>query len=191
MKLLGYEFYNRNPLEVAPDLLGKVLIHRTREGEISGRIVEVEAYLADKDEASHAFKGQTPRNKSLFGEAGHTYIYSIHNHYCLDVVTQGIGIPTSVLIRALEPLEGIEIMKKLRSRDKLVELTSGPGKLTQALNITKRLDGINLVSEKSELLIVDDQYKIEDIVTSGRIGISKAKEAEYRFFIKNNLFVSR
>lgn len=191
MKALSQDFYNRSPLLVAPDLLGKILVRNLNDQIISGRIVEVEAYLSDKDEASHAFKGLTKRNASLFKSAGHTYIYSIHQQNCLDLVTEKENVPTSVLIRALEPIEGIALMQKFRKKENLKDLASGPGKLCQALQITKVLDGIDVTSKNSEIYLIDDGYNPQEIVTGPRIGISKAKENEYRFFIKGNKYVSK
>lgn len=190
MNVLNKEFYNKSGLLLAPELLGKILVRKFEDQEIVGRIVEVEAYLATEDEAAHAFKGETKRTKSLFLESGIAYIYSIHQQVCLDVVTK---IPTSVLIRALMPLDGIELMKKFRGKENLKDLTSGPGKLTKALGIPKEFDGINLTSDKSQLYIADDGFKYNDseIGTSKRIGISKAQDFEYRFFVKGNPYLSR
>ncbi|MEP7103379.1 MAG: DNA-3-methyladenine glycosylase [Candidatus Dojkabacteria bacterium] len=197
MQILNQSFYNRNAIRLAPELLGKVLVRNLNGQIISGRIVEVEAYLANQDEAAHAFKGETKRNKSLFSKPGNSYIYSIHTHFCLDVVAE---VPTSVLIRALEPIDGIDKMKELRnlSAEALAKadeksLTSGPGKLCKALGITKELDGIDLTSEKSEIYIMDDGFKLPEskIIKTKRVGISKAKEFDYRFYIKENKFVSR
>jgi len=152
---------------------------------LSGRIIEVEAYLAFEDEAAHSFKGETKRTKSLFSEPGIAYIYSIHQQVCFDVVCT---TPTSVLVRSLEPIEGIELMKELRGKVNLKDLTSGPGKLCKALGITKQHDGIDLVN--SEIYIVDDGFKSTEIIKSKRIGISKAQHHEYRFSIESE-FLSK
>lgn len=191
MKVLSEVFYDCSPLAVAPDLLGKILVRKLDNQILSGRIVEVEAYLAGQDEASHAFKGRTKRNESLFKKAGHAYVYSIHQQKCLDIVTEKEGVPTSVLIRGLEPLEGIEFMKQFRNKEKLTDLTSGPGKLTQALQIGKEFDGVDMTSESSLLYVLDDGYVQEKIVTAKRVGITKAVEKEYRFYIAGNSFVSK
>ncbi|MFS8130823.1 MAG: DNA-3-methyladenine glycosylase [Candidatus Dojkabacteria bacterium] len=189
MKTLLRPFYNRSALLVAPELLGKVLVHKFDGQTITGRIVEVEAYLADQDEAAHSFKGETKRTKSLFTKPGVAYLYSIHQQVCFDVVC---NVPTSVLIRALDPIEGIEFMKTARVKENLKDLTSGPGKLTKALGITKSLDGIDLTSEDSELFLIDDGFKLDEtlILKNKRIGISKAKNFDYRFFIESQ-YLSR
>ncbi|MCA9380863.1 DNA-3-methyladenine glycosylase [Candidatus Dojkabacteria bacterium] len=147
MNLLIQRFYNGTPVAVAKELLGKIIINTQDNKRLSGRIIEVEAYEADKDEAAHSFKGKTERNKSLFLDAGHIYVHSIHGQYCMDIVTDEIDIPTSVLIRALCQIEGIEVMKKNRNKEKLKELCSGPGKLMQALGLDKNADGINLLTQ--------------------------------------------
>jgi DNA-3-methyladenine glycosylase len=183
MSILNLDFYNRSPLLVAPELLGKVLIRKYQQQIISGRIVETEAYLGNDDPASHAFKGKTKRNSSLYLSAGHAYIYSIHRSYCLDIVTEGINTPGSVLIRALVPLQGIELMRRFRQREKISDLTSGPGKLTQALQITKVFDGQDLTNADGELVINDDNYPVNKILVSPRIGISQAKTEPYRFYV--------
>jgi len=185
MKILTKSFYNRSALEVASELLGKILVHKFNNQIISGRIVEVEAYLADLDEAAHSFKGETNRTKSLFSRPGIAYIYSIHQQVCFDVVCT---TPTSVLIRALEPIEGIKLMKQNRGKENLRDLTSGPGKLCKALGITKAHDGIDLVG--SEIYIIDDGFKADEIIKSKRIGISKAQHHEFRFSIKSD-FLSK
>ncbi len=191
MNILQKEFYNRSPLEVAVDLLGKIVVRKLDGQIITGRITETEAYLASSDEASHSFKGKTPRTQSLFLDAGHAYIHSMHTQNCFDIVTESIDVPSSVLIRALEPLEGIETMKKLRGKEELKDLTSGPGKLCKALSVTRSLDGIDLTKDNSELFIIDDGFVVQSVVKAKRIGISKAKEHEYRFYIKDNIYVSK
>ncbi|HTK03206.1 MAG TPA: DNA-3-methyladenine glycosylase [Alphaproteobacteria bacterium] len=191
-KILTSDFYNRNPLLVAPDLLGKILVRNFDGKIISGRIVETEAYLAFNDEASHSFVGKTERNKSLFGKPGTAYVHSIHMQNCIDVVTEGVNIPSSVLIRALEPLEAIEIMKSLRGKENLKDLTTGPGKLCKALAITKGFNGYDL-TKLGDLYIIDDNYSVseKDIIKVKRIGISKATENEYRFYLKDSQFISK
>lgn len=191
MKLVPRSFYNRSSLQVAPELLGKILIRKFSNQIISGRIVETEAYLAFGDAASHAFKGKTKRNASLFKKAGHAYVHSIHMQQCLDIVTDSEDTPSSVLIRALEPLEGITIMRSLRNKEKITELTSGPGKLTQALNISKNFDGADVTTTTSNLYVISDGYQVSSIVAKKRIGISKATEFDYRFYVQDSTFVSK
>lgn len=176
-------FYNRSPLEVAPELLGKVLV-RNLEGQIiSGRIIEVEAYLAFVDKAAHGYIGKTKRNESLFGEAGRLYVHSIHMQNCMDIVTEGEGIPSSVLIRGLEPIDGIEVMKKLRNKEKLKDLASGPGKLCQALAIDKTFNGVDVTKNSSSVYVIDDGFEVGKVSKTRRIGLSKGVEEEYRFHI--------
>ena len=191
MKILPRSFYNRNPLEVAEDLVGKILVRRLNKNIITGRIVEVEAYLAFIDEAAHSFRGKTKSNQSLFGEPGKAYIHSMHMQNCLDVVTEEVGIPSSILIRALEPLEGIELMKEFRHKDPLKDLTSGPGKLSQAMNISKDFNGIDLTDVSLPLNIYDDDFSYQKINKGKRIGISKAVDSEYRFFVKDSILFQK
>jgi DNA-3-methyladenine glycosylase len=191
MKVLSRSFFARSPLVVAPHLLGKVLARQWQGQLLTGRIVEVEAYLAEGDEASHSFRGQTKRNASMFKEAGHAYVYSIHQQKCVNVVTETVNVASAVLIRALEPLTGVEQMRAWRQRDRLTDLTTGPGKLTQALHITLELDGIDLTDPNSELYIVDDGYRVGSITKTKRVGISKAVDQPYRFYLTDNQFISR
>jgi DNA-3-methyladenine glycosylase len=192
-ELLPQNFYDRPSEIVAKDLLGKILVRRFGSTIISGQIVEVEAYLSFTDEAAHSFKGLTKRTAPLFGPAGHAYVYSIHQQNCLDIVCQGIGTPESVLIRALEPIHGVELMKKFRKKDNLKDLCSGPGKLTQALSIDKSFNNAAFFDIDSQLYIIVNPNAITQstIGISRRIGISKAKELELRFFIKESKYLSR
>jgi DNA-3-methyladenine glycosylase len=190
MIVMQREFYKRNPLLVAPELLGKILVREIGGYSLSGRIVEVEAYLGDEDESSHSFKGLTKRNRSLFKDAGHAYIHRVHNQFCMDIVVGDVDVPYGVLIRALEPIEGIEKMRKNRGREIVEELTSGPGKLTQALGIDLSSDGVDITNRLSGMYVIDDGYTVNDIVRTKRVGISKAKDFEYRFYIGGNPFVS-
>ena len=191
MKVLTRAFYSRSPLDVAPELLGKILVRRLNGQTLSGRIVETEAYLAADDAAAHSAKGRTKSNASLFLPAGHAYVHTIHMQHCLDVVTETIDVPGSVLIRAIEPISGIEQMQKLRGKEHLRDLTSGPGKLCQSLAITRELDGIDITEGDSPIMIVDDGSALSEITRSGRIGISKATEYDYRFYIAGNPFISK
>src|SRR5580698_1721741 len=160
---LPRSFYNRDPRRVARDLLGKILIRREGRKILAGRIVEVEAYLGQKDPASHSFRGPTARNEVMFGPAGHVYVYFIYgNYFCLNVTCQPKGTAGAILFRALEPLEGMEEMAAARGvsvkspRD-LKKLTSGPGRLAEAFGVTRvRDNGKDLTSKKSDLFIVED-----------------------------------
>jgi DNA-3-methyladenine glycosylase len=188
---INRDFYSRHPLITAPDLIGKILTRIYKNQKISGRIVEVEAYLGMKDPASHAFHGQTKRNASLYKSPGTAYVHTIHQQKCLDIVVEDINTPSSVLIRALEPMTGIKYMKSNRNQTNLMSLTSGPGKLTQALKIDLQYDGYDLTQPSSQLYIEEDGYIPEKIEFGPRIGISKAKELEYRFYIPNNPYLSK
>jgi DNA-3-methyladenine glycosylase len=190
-------FYDRDPREVSRDLLGKVLIRRVRKKLLTGRIVEVEAYLGKDDPAAHSAAGRTARNAVLFGPPGYAYVYFIYgNHYCLNVSCLPDGIAGGILFRALEPLEGIEEMARLRgvSVDKpsdLKKLTTGPGRLAEAFSITRERDnGKDLTNASSDLFIAEDGYRPDRIQVTPRIGISKAAERPLRYIIAGNEFVS-
>jgi len=201
--LLKTEFFNRDPRQVARALLGKLLVRKTPRGIVAGRIVETEAYLGKGDAAAHAAAGKTPRNAVLFGPPGHAYVYFIYgNHYCLNVSCLPDGVPGCVLFRALEPLAGIEQMAKAREIDLakatdrkkislLKRLSSGPGRMSEALEITRARDnGKSLVSPRSDLRIVDDGYRVRRATVTPRIGVVKSAERPLRYFIAENLFVS-
>ena len=189
MKVLPRSFYRRDTGKVAKELLGKVLVRYWRGKRLSGRIVEVEAYFED-DPASHAFRGETPRNKPMFEEEGRAYVYFIYgNHYCLNVVTERAGVAGAVLIRALEPIEGIKLMQRAREVPGIENLTNGPGKLTQAFRIGKKENRADLV--RGDLVIEEGKKEKFKIVATGRIGITEAKSRPLRFYIYGNKFVSR
>lgn len=199
--LLPRTFYLRDPREVARDVLGKLLVRREGKSQLAGRIVEVEAYLGTDDPAAHSAAGRTARNEVLFGPPGHAYVYFIYGvHYCLNVSCMPEGDAGCVLIRALEPIGGTEQMARNRklklsahpTQRELRLLTSGPGRLAQALAITRSRDNDKDVTvRKSDLQILDDNYHSGRIATSKRIGITKAAEAHLRFAIPDNPFVSR
>ena len=180
-------FYNRPAIEVARALLGTVLVH----GTCSGRIVETEAYLGLQDRAAHSWRGITPRTRVLFGESGHAYVYLIYGMYeCLNVVAEPEGSPGCVLIRALEPLEGIPRMRRRRPGARGIEdLANGPGKLTLALGITRRHNGLDLT--KGALTIHAPAPEVFNVSVSPRIGIKHCADWPLRFFIEGNRFVSR
>ncbi|MDP3997832.1 MAG: DNA-3-methyladenine glycosylase [bacterium] len=173
---LKFDFYARDTHIVAKGLLGKLLVRQWRNKVITGRITEVESYVGINDKACHASHGRTKRNEVMFGEAGHAYVYLIYGMYhCLNVVTERENFPAAVLIRALEPVTGIDVMQQTRKGEALVNLTNGPGKLTRALRIDKTLNGENLaVSDK--LYVTDDGYKVsrDDIKAAARIGVDYA-----------------
>jgi DNA-3-methyladenine glycosylase len=201
--LLKAEFFNRDPRRVARALLGKLLVRKTPRGILAGRIVETEAYLGKGDAAAHAAAGRTARNFVLFGPAGHAYVYFIYgNHYCLNVSCLPDGLPGCVLFRALEPVSGIEQMAEARGIEvaketdlkkisSLKKLSSGPGRMSEALEITRARDnGKSLVSVRSDLRIVDDGYRVRRVTVTPRIGIVKSAERPLRYFIAGNPFVS-
>ncbi len=189
-RVLPKEFYARETVRVAKDLLGKHLIRVKGKTRMAGMIVEVEAYRGSDDPASHAFRGLTPRNAPMFGEPGHAYVYFTYgNHHCLNVTTQASGTPGAVLIRAIEPLEGISVMRRLRPSVPDLALTNGPGKLTKALGIDKSLNEIDMT--KPGVLFVKDAKNVQiEIMRSTRIGIRVGKERLWRFYVLGNEYVS-
>lgn len=180
MHKLGLEFYLQNTVEAAKTALGRILVHSTPEGIVSGRIVETEAYLRD-DPACHANRGMTRRNAVMFGEPGRAYVYFTYGfHYCLNFVTQPEGIAEAILIRALEPLEGIDQMRHNRGRNSLRDLCSGPGKLTQAMGIDISLNGEDLLGDR--LYVLDDGTDVGELTARPRIGIKEATDVLWRFY---------
>ncbi len=188
---------------MARALLGKLLVRTTPRGILAGRIVETEAYLGQGDAAAHAASGKTARNSVLFGPSGHAYVYFIYgNHYCLNVSCLPDGAPGCVLFRALEPVAGIEQMadargievakeSELRKISFLKKISSGPGRLSEALEITRARDnGKSLVSARSDLRIVDDGYRVQRVTITPRVGIVKSAGQPLRYFIAGNPFVS-
>lgn len=194
MAILKRSFYTRDTRLVAQELLGKIIVRVINERTLlKAKIVETEAYLGINDPASHAFGGMRVRNAPLYGPRGHAYVYFTYGMYhCLNFVAREVDVPAGgVLIRAVEPLEGITYMEKVRHKHSTHGLTNGPGKLTQALAINRDLNGID-VTKKGALYALDAPL-IPDkhIVHTTRIGISKAQDDILRFYIKDNEFVSR
>ena len=184
------EFYLQETVTVAKALLGKVLVHETPDGIIAGKVVEVEAYVSG-DPACHSFRGKTARNAVLFGEPGHAYVYFTYGmHFCLNAVTQPEGIGEGVLLRAVEPLEGIELMSRNRGTGNIHNLCSGPGKLTQAFGINASHKGLDLCGG-SALRIVEGGMDNVEIVEAPRVGIRLAADKLWRFYINGSRFVSR
>lgn len=198
MPVLQREFYNRDPQEIARELLGKILVRGQGRGALSGRIVEVEVYLGSGDLAAHAAFGITPRNAVLFGPPGYAYVYLSYGlHYCLNVSCMPRGEAGCVLFRAVQPLTGLTVMARNRRipADEMAHprlLASGPARICQAFAITRTRDnGKDLTSEKSDLRIVDDGFVPQSIVVGKRIGITKSPELPLRYYIERNQFVSR
>jgi DNA-3-methyladenine glycosylase len=194
---LSKNFYKRDLLTVAKELLGKVLVKKDGNNILAGRIVEVEAYNGETDAAAHTFKGKTKRNEVMFNEGGLLYVYFTYGaHYCCNVVTGIEGKGTAVLIRAVEPSAGIEIMIQNRfKRDflndkEIFNLTSGPGKVCSAFGINKNHLGLDLTGDKI-YLVKSKLKKHEQIGVSKRIGITRSVELQWRFFIKDNPYLSR
>lgn len=194
---LPRSFYLRPTLTVARDLPGKYLIRKLGRNLFVGRIVEVEAYLGEKDPASHAYRGKTRRNEVMFGEGGHLYVYFTYGmHFCANVVTERAGKGRAVLLRALEPLAEIESMNARRSasdgrRRRIGELCSGPAKLCQALAIGRPENGMDLCGGTIWLARKRGPEGRVTIARSTRIGISSGREHMWRFYLKENPFVSR
>lgn len=162
-----------------------------REGVICGRIVEVEAYTQG-DSASHSFKGKTLRNSPIFGDAGNAYIYFTYGmHYCLNIVNGKVGQGEAVLIRALEPLLGIELMKLNRKTNEVYNLTNGPAKLMQALGIPKDLNGSSLLNGSNLQLKIPRDGQAFEIIADKRIGITRSKENLWRFYIKDSPYIRK
>lgn len=197
MQKLKKYFFERKTAVVAKELLGQILVRKTEKGLISGIIIETEAYLGKEDLASHANRGKTPRNQVMFAEGGFWYIYLIYGiHHCLNIVTEKNNRPGAVLIRALEPLRGLKEMKINRQTENIKNLTNGPGKLCQALKIDRRLNQTSALNTDSELFIVQSKISIPEnkIKKAPRIGVDYAgiwKDKPLRFYIKDNLFVSK
>lgn len=200
---LDINFYNRNSIEVSKDLLGKYLVHKVDGVELVGKIVEVEAYMGIQDKAAHSYGGRrTQRIEVMYGPPGFSYVFIIYGMYdCMNVVCEKVGIPQAVLIRALEPVGGVEKMCELRygqkcselNKLKLKNLTNGPGKLCKALGITRKENGIDLCGDKLYIMKDENEEKFNTI-ESKRINIDYAEEAKdylWRYYIEGNSYVSK
>ena len=194
---LSKSFYKRDLLTVAKELLGKVLIKKNPKNLLAANIVEVEAYNGEIDKAAHTYSGRTERNKVMFNEGGFLYVYLSYGvHHCCNIVTGFEEKGTAVLIRAVEPLNGLDVIiknrfgRKLKNDKEIINLTSGPGKVCKALGINRNHSGIDLTGDKIFLL---DQPKVKasEIGISKRIGITKSTNYPWRFYIKENQFLSR
>lgn len=194
---LPVKFYKRNVIIVAKELLGKIIAVYNKGKILSGRIVEVEAYDGSIDQAAHTYKGKTKRNEVMFESGGLLYVYFTYGmYYCSNVVTGKEKERTAVLLRALEPIEGIDTMAFNRfgkieiSEKQKLNLTNGPGKLCMALGIDKSQNGISLIGDEIYIL-KNKKIPEEKIAVTTRIGISKSKELPWRFYIKDNPYISR
>src|SRR5262245_57190221 len=199
--VLPRSFFNRDPRVVARELLGKLVVRRKGRTLLAGRIVEVEAYLGANDLAAHAAAGRTARNEVLFGPPGHAYVYFIYGvHYCLNISCLPDGEAGCVLIRALEPVAGMDLMAGARGLEDLNpesvrdlrKLTSGPGRLCEALGITRPRDNSkDLVSRRADLQVVDDGFRGGKIGVTPRVGIVKSAGLPLRYVLEGNEFISR
>jgi DNA-3-methyladenine glycosylase len=190
---LTHEFYEQPTVQTAQRLLGKYLVRVHPDGVTTGMILETEAYVGLEDKASHASRGRTPRNGVMFGPAGFAYVYAIYGlHHCLNAVTEPEGYPGAVLIRAVQPCEGLELMQARRRQEDLRLLANGPGKLCQAFGIGRGLTGIDLCGD---ILFVEDRgVSHTDIVATTRIGVDYAgpwKEMPWRFYLSSHPGVSK
>lgn len=186
---LGTKFYNRDAKVVAQDLLGCYLMTDLPEGKAIGKIVETEAYLSIGDLSSHSFRGLTKRNRTMFGPPGYAYVYFTYGmHYCVNVVTREKGVGEAVLIRALEPVEGIDIMKRRRGVMDIKNLCNGPAKLTQSLGINLTHNGYCI--NCGPIAILPKAEPVE-VVTTTRIGIIKSSDLPLRFYIQGNPYISK
>lgn len=190
---LSRSFYEQSTIDVAKQLLGKFLVRRHPDGNTVGRIVETEAYVGPQDLACHASKGRTARTEVMFGPPGHAYVYFIYGFYnMLNLVTEAKDYPSAVLIRAVEPVSGVELMKSRRELDALRSLASGPGKLCQAFAIDRSLNGADLCG--NVLFVEDHGEGVPKFIATPRIGVDYAgkwKTKPYRFLIRGNQFVSK
>ena len=191
MKILSRKFYARNPKTVAIELLGKVIVRKVGNKKLSGMIVETEAYYGDKDPASRAYKGKKKYNSVMWDLPGKLFIYMVHGYWLLNIVAHEKDSAGVVLIRALEPLDGVDEMIKNRRNENIRSLTNGPGKLTKAMQIDKKLNGLDVTKRNSELTVVKSGFRPKNIARSYRIGVTKDLPEKLRFYLKGNNFVSR
>jgi DNA-3-methyladenine glycosylase len=190
MERLPRSFFERYTPSVAKDLIGCRLVRVIDDARLAGIIVETEAYRGRDDPASHAFRGRTKRNEVMFGEAGHAYVYfTMGMHYCLNVTTERPGEAGAVLLRAVEPVEGADEMALNRGPRRGGHIADGPGRLTEAMDIDKRLNGEDLVT--SPALFIEGGSRQGRIMRSARVGISRGTERRWRFFAAESRFVSK
>jgi len=196
-KKLPKEFYCKDSVKLAPQLLGKILVRKIGERYLTGKIVEVEAYRGKDDRAAHTFNGKTKRNEVMFREGGYLYVYFTYGmHFCSNIVCGNKNEGSAVLIRGLEPIEEIDIMinnrygKKCISSKNKINLTNGPAKLCEALGIKREENGLDLTKEPI-FLIDGEKVPKKNIVVTTRVGIKKSVDLPWRFYIKDNPYVSK
>ncbi|MCW4012900.1 MAG: DNA-3-methyladenine glycosylase [Candidatus Bathyarchaeota archaeon] len=189
MQALPRSFYNRRTDTVANELLGKILVRRLDDELLGGVIVETEAYFGADDPASRAYEGLKTYNRVMFEESGRVFIYNVHKYWMLNLIAHDNGVG-GILIRAIEPTMGLDIMRQNRPVKRLRDLTSGPGKLSLALDVDKGLNGVDATSADSPVYVFDNEYK-HDVGTSHRIGVTRDLPEHYRYYVKNNEFVSK
>lgn len=188
---VSLSFFNRPTLEVLEDLMGMVLVRKSREGLFSGIIVEAEAYRGEDDPASFAFRGRTERSEMLYGSPGRAFVYLTYGiRHMLNIITEKEGFPAAVLIRAAEPGAGMALMMKRRKTDNLLNLCSGPAKLCQAFGIDLSLNGAQLYSSNSPLYLVEGEQSKKSLIWKPRIGIREGKDRLWRAYIKDSPFIS-
>ncbi len=200
VRVLSQEFYLRDAMRVARDLLGKVLVCGSGRNLRAGRLVEVEAYMGASDPASHAYRGMTERNAVMFGPPGHAYVYLIYGRYfCMNVSCEREGVSNAVLFRALEPLAGIAAMTRARdvevdgSEKSLAQLTAGPGRMCEALGVTRpKHNGKKYFERESGLWIGEDGFEVERVVETTRIGVTEGEAAtwKYRYVVAGSGYLS-
>lgn len=192
MKPLPATFFDRDPVRVARELIGCILVRSAPEGVAAGRIVETEAYLAQGDPGSHSFEKRTRKNASMFGPPGRAYVYPIHAKWCFNTVTEPEGVASAVLIRAVEPILGVDLMQARRGRDDLLDLARGPARLCQAFAIDRSLDGFDLTLGERLFVAADPDppRRPAPIARSPRIGLSRGAALPLRFFLEGCRFVS-
>src|ERR1700737_2392773 len=188
---LPRRFFARDPVVLAPNLLGRVLFYKTPDGLLAGRIVETEAYRGEADPASHAFRGRTARNAVMFGPAGHAYVYFTYGmHYCLNVTAERSGTAGAVLFRALEPLTGVEIMRARGDHGPEIRMLSGPGKIGRAFGLTLEDNGRDFTRGRLGLA-AGSPVPDREVAVSRRVGISRGVELPYRFAVIGSRSVSK
>jgi DNA-3-methyladenine glycosylase len=188
---LERSFYRRDTATVAQGLLGKTIVRRLGHQVLTGRIVETEAYYGENDPASRAYRGRKNYNSPMFDDPGRLFIYMVHSWWLLNIAAHEPGEVGAVLVRALEPIDGVPVMEDNRGVTDLHNLTSGPGKLTKALNVTKDLHGLDVTEGSAELKLVDGGPEEFQTATSHRIGVTRDLPRELRYYIRGNRFVSR